>query len=111
MRIIALTLGALFVATTTASPLAGWTGGWHLDRAASQFRGEVTRITRTPRGYRFDFGAVSFTLPDDGAFHPTVAGRETRLARLGGGRWEREHKSMDGSWIAACSACQQTLVC
>ncbi|MGI4730204.1 MAG: hypothetical protein ACRYFW_00475 [Janthinobacterium lividum] len=92
MRIIALTLSALPVAATTVSPLAGWTGEWHLDRAASHFRGEVTRITRTPQGYRFDLGAVSFILPDDGAFHSTIAGRETRLAKLDGGRWEREHR-------------------
>ncbi|MET3828053.1 hypothetical protein ABIC16_003808 [Sphingomonas sp. PvP055] len=46
----------------------------------------------TPQGYRFDLGVVSFTLPDDGTFHPTIAGRETQLAKLGVNRWEREHR-------------------
>lgn len=92
MRYVEVVFGAFSIAAVAAPSLAGWAGTWHLDRAASHFRGDLTHIVRAPQGYRFDLGPVSFILPDDGAFHPTVAGRETRLARLGANRWEREHR-------------------
>ncbi len=82
-------------ATSPAKPMpsiARFVGEWRLDRAASRFRGEVTMIEHTPAGYLFDFGAVSFTLPDDGRFHPTIGGRETMLAAMGAMRWRRAHR-------------------
>lgn len=69
-----------------------WAGDWELDRAASSFKGDVTVIQQTPAGYQFDFGAVQFTLADDGQFHPTTPGRATRLLKIGPHSWQREHQ-------------------
>lgn len=85
---------------TAAGVAAAWlavsapsiVGSWRLDRPASRLRGELTVIGRDPKGYSFDFGAVRFVLPDDGRFHPTVAGRETSLRRLSPRRWRRVHR-------------------
>lgn len=108
---------AVFVQASSVAAASGpvcghWLGKWKLDRGASKLTGEVIDVKKTPSGYRFDFGAIQFTIPDDGQFYPTVAGRETMLSKTGALRWIRAHRIngriVDRSTLTVSSD-QQTL--
>jgi hypothetical protein len=91
-------LGALIGPAAATPPPASFSpllGVWVIDRVASRLIGELIVIDPAPGGYRFDFGAVAFVLPEDGSFAPTVAGRSTSLKRTGPATWTRVHR-IDG---------------
>lgn len=69
-----------------------WTGRWQIDYSRSQLVGPTTRIRRVSHGFRFDFGAVAFTVGDDGRDYPTVPTRTTSIKALGALTWLRVHK-------------------
>ena len=69
-----------------------WLGNWKLDRSKSHLIGPSISIKRTGHKYLFDFGAVSFTIGDDGADYPTVNSRSTSLKQTGARTWLRIHR-------------------
>jgi hypothetical protein len=85
---VALALAAAPARAATPSFL----GTWHLDRARSHLTGTTLRIARTPSGYHFDLGAVTFDLPANGAFTETVPGRSTSLKALNDHEFLRIHR-------------------
>lgn len=87
-------IGAAPALRRVPPPLAdAWIGTWVLDRPRSGLVGPSIVIARVAQGFLFDFGAVRFTVGDDGRDYPTVAPRTTSLRALGSRAWLRVHKS------------------
>ncbi len=84
-----------FIAAGSGTDFAAersWFGTWVLNRAESHLVGPSITIALAPGGYRFDFGAVVFTVGSDGRDYATVSGRTTSLRQTGPREWFRVHK-------------------
>jgi hypothetical protein len=81
---LAITLssaGHLFAATNP------WYGTWKINRDKSTLTGTSYTMTKTPKGYTFDYGSMKFEIGDDGKDYPTVAPETYSIKQTGNNEW------------------------
>ena len=85
--LLATTLAVLTLAQPLFAAGNPWLGTWELNRDKSTLTGTTFTVVKTGNTYHFDYGALKFSITDDGKDYPVMPTRTSSLKKTGSNEW------------------------